>query len=986
MANSVGQIELDLELKQENFNKQIKGVQKLAKKAGAAIAGAFALKKIIDFGAACIELGSDLQEVQNVVDVVFPSMSKQVDRFAKNAAVSFGLSETMAKKFTGTFGAMAKAFGFNEQAAYEMSTALTGLAGDVASFYNMSQDEAFTKLKSVFTGETETLKDLGVVMTQAALDQYALANGYGKTTAKMTEAEKVALRYKFVTEQLSQASGDFIRTSDGWANQVRVLKLQFDSLKAAIGQGLIAALTPVIKVLNLIIGKLLTLASTFKAVTEMFGGKKSGAAAGMGAVAGAAAEAGKETAGVGEAAKKAAKDIKGITTGIDELNVVNQGSDSGSGSGAAGTDFQMGEVDTSGLEETEAKYAALVERVKELQGIFAEGFQMGFQNQDAVEDILRSVQRIKSSLKGLFSDTEVTGAANGLLDSFALNIGKITGSFTSVGVTIGANLLGGTANYLEQNVGYIKERLIKTFDAQADILNSWGDFSVTFAELFSTFAGEDGKQITANIIGIFGNAFLGIQEIVMRDLQNLSKLMTEPFIKNKDAIKTALENTLAPVAEITTSIQEVVTDSFAKVSEVYDTYVEPAFERFSSGLSTIFEGALQSYNEYMAPVFEWISGRFSEIKDIYLQPFIDAFLDLWGRAVEAISMFWEFCSPFIAWFVEQFIANLVNTLMQLWTKFEWVFSVITTILTAFMEILSGVIDFVVGIFTGDWQRAWDGIQKIFDAIWELIKKLVQAAINYVYNTIKTILTRISNTISVILNGIKALWDAIWTTIANLVKTIIEGIQTRIDEKMGKIKSGIQTALEGIKKIWGEIWNHLKDTVKNIFNEIWSFLKGIINDIIKGVETMANGLVRAINRMIDALNGLSFEIPDWVPEFGGKSIGLNIGHIPTVSIPRLAQGGFVKANTPQLAMIGDNKRHGEIVAPEDKMQAMVDRAVAMAAGSGDLSAQYLEIMIELLRRIIELIEALDLTVTIDIREVKKKLSELEKRNGHVFRTT
>ena len=102
----------------------------------------------------------------------------------------------MAKNFTGTFGAMGKAFGFSEGQAYDMATALTGLAGDVASFYNMSQDEAYTKLKSVFTGETESLKSLGVVMTQTALDAFAMANGFGKTTKSMSEAEKVALRFK----------------------------------------------------------------------------------------------------------------------------------------------------------------------------------------------------------------------------------------------------------------------------------------------------------------------------------------------------------------------------------------------------------------------------------------------------------------------------------------------------------------------------------------------------------------------------------------------------------------------------------------------------------------------------------------------------------------------------------------------------------------------------------------------------------------------
>ena len=112
-------------------------------------------------------------------------------------------------------------------------------------------------------------------MTQSALDQYALANGFGKTTAAMTEQEKVALRYAFVQQQLALATGDFARTSDGWANQIRILSLQFDSLKASIGQGLINLFTPIIKVINALLGKLVTLANAFKSFTALLMGKKS---------------------------------------------------------------------------------------------------------------------------------------------------------------------------------------------------------------------------------------------------------------------------------------------------------------------------------------------------------------------------------------------------------------------------------------------------------------------------------------------------------------------------------------------------------------------------------------------------------------------------------------------------------------------------------------------------------------------------------------
>ena len=222
----------------------------LVKKIGGGLAAAFAVDKIVDFGKAALELGSDLEEVQNVVDVTFTTMSDKVNAFARDAASMAGLSETMAKQFAGTFGAMADSFGFAEREAYEMSTTLTKLAGDVASFYNLDQQEAFNKLKAIFTGETEALKELGVVMTRTALDAYAMEEGFGKVTSQMTEQEKVALRYQFVLGQLESASGDFMRTQDSWANQTRILTLQWESFQATVGEGLIYAFSPAIQYIN----------------------------------------------------------------------------------------------------------------------------------------------------------------------------------------------------------------------------------------------------------------------------------------------------------------------------------------------------------------------------------------------------------------------------------------------------------------------------------------------------------------------------------------------------------------------------------------------------------------------------------------------------------------------------------------------------------------------------------------------------------------
>ena len=1014
-ADSVGQIGLDLVVNQNQFKQQMAGIQGLAKKAGAALAAAFAVKKIIDFGAQCIELGSDLAEVQNVVDVTFPRMSKQVDGFAKNAITSFGLSETMAKRFTGTFGAMAKAFGFGEQAAYEMSTTLTGLAGDVASFYNISQDEAYTKLKSVFTGETETLKDLGIVMTQSALDSYALANGYGKVTAKMSEAEKVALRYKFVQDQLSLASGDFIRTADGWANQVRVLKLQFDSLKATIGQGLINVLTPVIQVINRIISKLMSLANAFKAFTEMVTGKKGGGGAtaattGMDAMAQSADKAGAAAGGAGGAAKKAAKDMKSVSTGIDELNIINPDTDSGGGGSGGGADggysadeIDMGELDTSAIDEMDSKYAGLIEKANQLRNLFMAGFKVGFGDTSVLDGMKESIQSIKESLTEIFTSPEVEQAANRFANILAINLGKIAGSVASIGASIADNLLGGISLFLQQNKDRIKEYIVAMFDIGSRIAEIEGKVAKAWSTVFSSLRSDSAKQINADIIGIFSEAFMGGTEYIWTLAADLMDVITAPFINNADLIKTSLEDTFGAIEPIFSSTKDLICEYFQKVGDYYNEHLAPMFMAFKQGFTEIATLWLNLYNTHILPVLQDMSTQFVEFKDQHLSPLIDKFMEFGGKAADAVTKLWTGAiQPFIEWFMTNVAPVIASCLQAAIDTFFGFWESVSGIIEGLLTALGGVIDFVVGVFTGDWSLAWEGIKEIFTGIWEALKELVSGAVTFIQNVVNLAWTAISGATSTIWNGIKTLLNTLWNWLKSLANTLFNAIKTSISTAWENVKSKTSEIWEGIKEfvsgLWDTIktavdekftamkdaiagvWDTVKEKTKETWDGIWADIKGIINMIINGVENMANRVIDAINAMIDAVN----EVADKVPGIGADFIP----NIPNIHLPRLAQGGFVRANTPQLAMIGDNRHHGEIVAPEDKMQAMVDRAVALASqqSSNNMSDYYLEMMVQLLRNIIDLIERMDLTVNIDIREIKQKLVELDKRNGYTLRTT
>lgn len=252
----------------KSISSGIAGIKNSLLKLGAAVGVAFSVTKLVEFGKQAIETASDVQEVQNVVDTAFGNMAYKAEQFAATAIEKFGMSELSAKRTASTYMAMSKGIGMAASAASDMAIEVAGLTGDVASFYNISQDLASTKLKSIWTGETETLKDLGIVMTQTNLNAYAMSNGFGKTIDKMTQAEQVQLRYKYVTDQLSLAQGDFAKTSGSWANQTRILTERWKEFMRVIGDNLVKVLTPVLQMLNIILSRMISIA---KAISSLFG-------------------------------------------------------------------------------------------------------------------------------------------------------------------------------------------------------------------------------------------------------------------------------------------------------------------------------------------------------------------------------------------------------------------------------------------------------------------------------------------------------------------------------------------------------------------------------------------------------------------------------------------------------------------------------------------------------------------------------------------
>ena len=900
--------------KVQSLTAKVKGVfGKVAKTIGVALSVA----AIVRFGRECINLGSDLAEVQNVVDVTFGTMNKAIEDFAKTAAEQFGLSELAAKQYTSTLGAVMKSMGITGKTLEDMSIKLAGLAGDMASFYNLDPDVAFEKIRAGISGETEPLKQLGINLSVANLEAYALSQGMTKAYNSMTQQEQALLRYNYLLSVTADAQGDFARTSDSWANQVRILQLRFESLKATIGQGLINIFTPVLKLLNQLIAKLQVAANAFKRFTELITGKKASSETGaisssLGTAAGNAGNLTGETEKAGKAAKKAEQAYHGLL-GFDEINALTKASDaSGSGDAGAGDIGDIGGAADAAAEETDQELnpilQKLIDKLKELRDLFLKGFKAGL-GDVTLEPLKKAIEGIKKSLTEIFTDPGVLAAADRFAKTVAYALGQVVGAAVAIGITIATNLVGGLNLYLEQNKDRIKGFLISMFDIGSDIAAMVGNFAQAFANVFSVFGGENGQQVTANLMGIFAGAFGTVLEITGKAARDILDVFTRPFIDNQEGLKTVLDGILEVFVTVTGAIKEAL-DSFEDtLNTVYDEHIKPFFDSLASGLSETAGKVIEFWNSNVKPVLDELGAQFSTVVSTHVSPMMNKLAELVGTVADGFRALWEgVLKPLIDWIVAYVLPVLLPIAQTIVSTVLTVAGNIADIIGGIIDVIKGIIDFVVGIFTGDWEKAWNGIMEYVSGIMNAIKGVIELVMN-----------TIGGVIQIDLNIISAIFSTIFHAIGSLITTVFNAIKTVITTTIAVIKNGISTGLNTIRTIWDNVWKSLRTTVTTIFNAIWSTIKNTVNSIIGGIEHMANAVVNGVNTVIKALNNLKFKVPDWVPELGGKEFGFDIPTLSQVSLPRLAKGGIVDGATPLIA--GEAGR--EAIVPLERNTGWMD---------------------------------------------------------------
>ena len=585
VTNADGSIILKTKVDQTGLNKGMvtmkSGVKSLTgafMKLGSAVGLAMGIGALVQFGKEAINLASDLEEVQNVVDVAFGSMSYKIEQFSKTAIENFGISELTAKRTASTYMAMAKGMGIVDDVASDMAITMTGLTADLASFYNISQERADTILKSVYTGETETLKQLGIVMTEVNLEQFALSQGITKSLSAMTQQEKTMLRYQFVLQQTALAQGDFARTQDSWANQTRILAERWKQFQSVLGEAFIAVGTLVLPVVNTIITALTKLAEIARNVAQLiykaFTGKElkttqaqAGAIADVGIN---SAEASDGMSDLGKETEKAGKKAKKFLAEFDELKTITE--DIAENSSDASNRLSNFDNIGSGLtfEETTSDL-------------------------DTTE-LENSLAKIEEKLKTIWNSEPVqafVGAVKTSFDFLSNYISTMWNNVKTNTLMTWQNIQGDLQN-IGQNLVTLWTNVWTDF---TNAVNTWGQPIInSISDLFNSIWATDIDPAVKFITSAWSKFTDIMVELWEERGAPLLNNIGEFAKKVIDLFKSIYDNVLEPI----------ITPLLETMSELWSKHLSGLVHQIGDFILSLVNGALEIYNKFIDPIVKFL--------------------------------------------------------------------------------------------------------------------------------------------------------------------------------------------------------------------------------------------------------------------------------------------------------------------------------------------------------------------------------------------
>ncbi|ALL03441.1 Phage tail length tape-measure protein [Streptococcus anginosus] len=995
---------------------------KLAAFAGFAVLG----KKLLDLGMYSTQMALEVSAAINQIKRQMGESSQSFLKWINDNANAMNMSVGEATKYAGVYSNLFSTFIKDSDKLSAYTGKMLQTSAVVAEGTGRTMTDVMERIRSGLLGNTEAIEDLGI---QVGVSMIQSTNAFkkfsdGKSWDQLDFLTQQQIRLMAILEQATQKYGDTLASTVN--GRVNLFKSLLKDAALNIGNSFLPILNAIMPVLN-------SLAMALKNVTAklaefvglMFNKKatvKDGAigsankgmkdlAGGAGDVADALGDADDASGGLSDnlddtakSAKKAVKELLGLA-GFDEINSLKKNDDSDdssskipkSGKGKKGKDKGNGAfkdiLPEIGLEDMNNNFKSIFDglgdKLKGLFTLFNAGFNAAFRS-EGLERIKKALDRIKKTLTEIATDPQVVNAFNLMTQRIAYALGQVVGSIATTGVAIGVFVAESIANGLERQKERIKRALVALFTNVGEIAQSIGNIAQSLSNAFydvmtSIGAIRIGSAIVSAVLSV-GATVVELGSNLARDwFRGFEKIITDNAPKLAKTFKIMLNN-IAPVFE---TIERAVNDFDDMLTRVYREHVRPVYDDVSKGVSRIVGIFIDGFNTYINPIIKKIGESFKAVYDEHIKPAIDKIGESLGGMYDAFKKLWdEILQPLFEWIAANVWPILAPIIEKLGDDFLKTLGLIFDILGQLFEILRGVIDFIVGVFTGDWEMAWQGVLEILHGIFEPIADWFSEKFKKAYDAVTTTFSNIGQWFADRYNDIKnalasvgdwfsqkfkQAYDGIVNTFQNIgqwftdryndVKNALQSVGNWFTQKFREAWSGLTNIFSGLGSWFGQRWSDVTSALSNVagwfgsvfgqaysavqnaFSSIGSFFRGVWNTVQsifvnagQAVGDAVGGAFRgAVNAVLGTIenivNGFIDMINDAISVINSLPLPFSLGYIGGVYLPRLARGGIV--DSPTVAMIGEAGK--EAVVPLENtgflqtMGRVVSGAVVDALG-------------------------------------------------------
>ena len=771
---TVGEIGLNLVLNKQGFSKSLNAVQEQAnsvsnnmksslKKLGAAIVAAFSVAAIKQFGQQCIESAAQVNAANSQFEQTFGSMESQAKSAIQSVAKESGILETRLQGVGTSIYAFAKTTGMDSANALNMMQEALQVTADSAAYYDRSLEDTAESLKSFLKGNFENDAALGLSCTETTRN--AAANKlYGKSFVELSESQKQLTLLEMVKDanKLSGALGQASRESDGWENVTGNLKESWNQLLAVIGKPILQVATNIVQKLSSAIAKLTEYAKgAINALSKLFNWGGDDTANSISAAASSAenltdeAESGSNSL---ESVADSAEKAKNSVAGFDKLNVLTKSDSGGSDASASDTASSSGtSVANAVVKDTNSGVSGAFKNLYEKSGFkgFVDNVQKGINKVDwsaigkNCESIFKNSVPIAQNY--LTQVQKVGKSAFGAVGSFVGGVVQVSGKQLQT-------LTGGVAKWLDKD----KNKINGFITTIGDNFSKGYDNLSTFFEKSFDVIGQSIDRVRPQMEDAISNMLSGFTDFGGA----VGTIFSEGFSLATESLVKWIDNDGATIGEFFDNIQLQMADVINFVGGVFSDIGNFLLGWWDGeGGSEIFQNVcdmflnigttlMNVYNDWIMPAWNFIVGVFQSAWTDCLKPIFEQLWIVFGKVCDCIATIWNnWLSPLVN-FISDTLGPVFNTVLRnIQSIFETVFRVIGDVVGGILKSFGGLIDFITGVFSGNWEKAWNGIKDFFGGIWDGIWGIIKGFVN------------------LIIDGINLLWTGIYTVVAAIVNTI-----------------------------------------------------------------------------------------------------------------------------------------------------------------------------------------------------------------------